>query len=323
MVPARNSSSDKGDAMLTTRPLLWTCCFVGCLAAFGARPGSTYAQAPAETLELLRTKAADNEKAARLIKLKYSVKYERPGPAKPAPPPPGQFRAVREFWTHMEGVWAQDGPSLQYSDRDSYVASSDRPAGGEINVLNGNVAKQLMKRSPQGGITDSSKFMWNVNIDVGHLGIRPFEGKRLLSEVLAPDLARVRPGTEEVDGHTAFVVDVKRPADPPYYGRMWIDAERGMPLKIHHFSGPPGEDGSQLIATVESIKLHRLPGGGWLPVSGSRRVIFREGPIVTERIAVDVATITTRREDIPASLFDLVFPEGTKVRDARGDKGKK
>jgi hypothetical protein len=41
---------------------------------------------------------------------------------------------------------------------------------------------------------------------------------------------------------------------------------------------------------------------------------------VTELIAVDVATITTRREDIPASLFDLTFPEGVKVRDGRGEK---
>ena len=74
-----------------------------------------------------------------------------------------------------------------------------------------------------------------------------------------------------------------------------------------------------MVATVESIKLHRLPDGGWLPVSGARTVIG----LATERIAVGVATIKTRRDEVPASLFELVFPEGTKVFDSRGDKDKR
>ena len=55
--------------MLNTRTLLWTCCWVGCLAAFCGRPSTLYAKAPAETLEVLRARAAENEKAARLIRL--------------------------------------------------------------------------------------------------------------------------------------------------------------------------------------------------------------------------------------------------------------
>jgi hypothetical protein len=152
------------------------------------------------------------------------------------------------------------------------------------------------------------KLKWNAEIGITVLGLRPFEGDYSLSEILQPPWATFSGQTEEVDGRLAAVVDIKRrvPSSdhPVYYGRFWIDAERGVVLRIVYFDKDISATDRQPISTIDGLRHQRLSNGGWVPAEGTRTLHFT-GYSKVELIRVEMASVTINPADIPGSLFTL------------------
>jgi hypothetical protein len=101
------------------------------------------------------------------------------------------------------------------------------------------------------------------------------EGDHLLSELLVTNYASIEPETELVQDRSCHIVNVQRPLKPVYFARIWIDKERGVPLRLEYYN-QPGHLRSDRIGTVDSIKLHQLPGAGWIPTAGQRKLFFKD-----------------------------------------------
>ncbi|MHC4753804.1 MAG: M56 family metallopeptidase [Planctomycetota bacterium] len=224
-------------------------------------------------------------------------------------------------------IWAQDGIK-QHSTVTRFYGPNE-PGRTSIHIIDGKMSKTLYKADlADGAIDEIDKFDWNY-IPPAKLGLRLFEGIYKLSDILVPEYTEVAEKTEKKNGREAYVVIAKRPGDRPYFGKIWIDSERGVPLHMEYYDGHPGFDQpdvvhdsyeqpsesakTKMISDIKSIKLHQLPNGGWMPVKGIRTIYFRDGWAPEDHIAVDVESITIRREDIPDSLFTLEFAEGAKV----------
>jgi hypothetical protein len=145
-------------------------------------------------------------------------------------------------------------------------------------------------------------------LDFLRLGLRPFESDHLLSELLVPEYASVRPTMEQIEERAAYVVDVRRPLEPAYFVSFWIDRERGVPLRLEYYDEAPSEGSRKVGSLCDSIKLHKLPNGGWIPVAGRRTVHFKHGDGVSD-IKVNTDSISIQAEDIPDALFDTEAPQ--------------
>ena len=88
-----------------------------------------------------------------------------------------------------------------------------------------------------------------------------------------------------------------------------------MPVYIEHYVINPDSGEEGLTSKIDSIELHELPNGAWIPIKGVRSIYFHDR-VGSQHISVDPRTITIRREDIPDSLFDIQFPEGCQVYNA-------
>ena len=270
---------------------------------------------PVGTLETVRELVKKNELSLSLIKMDYTVKYNRIGYQRAMSKlklSKGIKNDGRTF-THINGVWAQD--NVRQHCKEEHCYSQDEVALSHINIIDGEVAKWgKLPDLMQGSITEINKFDWNYVIPA-KLGIRPFEGKYLLSETLIPENASVHDVFEMVDGRKTYVIDIKRPEEPVYFARMWIDSERALPLRIKYFNEHPSSNQAELMGQIDSIKLHQLSNGGLMPVEGTRSVYLKgESPWTKhEHIKVDINSITIRREDIPDDLFKLEFPKGAIV----------
>src|SRR5204863_6318549 len=80
----------------------------------------------------------------------------------------------------------------------------------------------------------------NMGADFVRLGARPFEGDNLLSELLEPQYASAATKAEVIEGRACHVVDVRRPLAPVYFARIWIDQQRGIPVRIEYYKDPSG-----------------------------------------------------------------------------------
>ncbi|MHC4501112.1 MAG: M56 family metallopeptidase [Planctomycetota bacterium] len=291
-----------------------------CVVLAVAQSGLSFndASAKAASLEAIRELVARNERLSSLMKMDYRVEFVRSDRSIEQRDTgkigrPSARRRGRSF-AYCEAAWAQDG-NRQHSTVAPFYGPNE-PAGKSILVINGKVAKKAYKEDlSKGSIDEVSRFDWDL-IMPSKLGWRPFEGSCRLSEVLTPECASLRDGRETIDGRESFVVDANRPVESPYFARMriWIDCERGMPLRLGYYDKPVESGEGRLISDVNSIELHELPNGGWIPVKGVRSVYHRDGP-VREIIRVDTESITVEREDIPESLFALEFPKGAIVYD--------
>lgn len=292
-----------------------------CILLATSQKGLAAQQASGQTLSLqsIQELVARNENLASLIKMDYTVRFNQSIPPSEIQPPSLEKykRRMGRPYSHYSGVWAQDGVR-QHSDN-NYFYAPDEPARADIFVIDGEVMKWGKKPDlMQGGINYMSKFRWPV-VGPTHLGLRPFDGKHLLSDILVPEYAFVHDKTEIVDGRETHVVDVKSPTPVKkgrVFGQIWIDCERGTSLRLEYYHATSAQP--TLMTEIKSIKLHQLPNGGWIPVEGTR-VSHRLIPKPYARfshIAVDVNSITIRREDIPDSLFTLSFPEGARVYNA-------
>jgi len=267
------------------------------------------------SLETLREMVVKNEDLSSLIKMNFQERHTRSGP--PRDTNSGNSAGRRRPgtpYTHHNGIWAQEGIK-QYSHNDFYA--QDKKAQSSVQTIDGEV--MMWGKMPdlmQGKIDRINRFNW-VDASPIFLGFRPFDGKHLLSELLLSVNASIHDDTEMIEGRETYVVDVKVPTNKAaFFGKIWIDSERGMPLHLEYYDKDPSNDQARLICRVESIKLHQLPNNGWIPVEGNRIIYFNNGRVVSEQIVVDIDSVTIRREDIPESLFTIKFAQNAKIYNA-------
>lgn len=268
-------------------------------------------------LESLRMLSLKNESSAALIKMEYTLNFSRSDDGNGQSnakdlTETGHLRSPGVRFSHYAGLWAQDGIK-QHSSIDYY--SQGKWYKGNITIIDGEVKKWGKKPDlMQGAIDYMEKFNWR-EIGPTKLGMRPFEAHNWLSELLVPKYASAYEKTEIKDGRETYIVDIKRALDPPYYARMWIDAERGLPIEIEYYGMHPSKQPQIPMGKIESIKHYQLPNGGWIPVAGTRSVFYPNlhPRVRSEHVVVDVNSITIKRDEIPESLFTLTFPKGARV----------
>ena len=268
-------------------------------------------------LETIREKVIQNEGLYSLIKLDYVRKQSTSIPESEllVPTSPVAPTKAGRRGSYCRSTWAKDGIK-QYLLNEVY-SDSDELVFGHLSVLDGKVLKMGMTPGlMDGNITKLEDFQWAL-FDVGFLGLRPFNGKHKLSELLVKEHASFEGEIEVIDKRKAYVVGIKKPGKTSFT-RMWIDCERGMPIKYEHYDRHPDSSGARLTSEVKSIELHQLPNGGWFPVKGTRMLYRRsqKSHILFHYITVEVNSITINREDIPDSLFDIDFPVGAQVYNA-------
>jgi hypothetical protein len=265
----------------------------------------------------LQALVAENEALSSLIKMSWSVQID-PGLTESQSDSMVEKSGHRGGppYTHYLGIWAQD--DIRQHVTTDFFSGPDKWERGGIKVVDGEVYIEADKPDfMSGGINYIDNFK-TLDAPIMFLGLRPFNHKNRLSELLVPEYASINEKRETIDGHETYVVDVKKPGRPNSSARIWVDCERGAPLRVEFYKKSEGSDKGVLMCEINSVKLHRLPNGGWFPVAGNRVLHWRSsGPHPrTEHIAADVNSITIRREDIPDSLFTFEFPEGARVYNA-------
>ena len=260
------------------------------------------------TLQTVRALVARNEVLHNPIKMAYTVKISRTGEQ---PQPQGGSRMRGRRYSHFNCIWAQSG-ERHYTRRDSFYGPNE-PANNRVKVLEPQyVTDGRLPDLMEGSISPRSRQDWN-SVMVAKLGLRPLGGHYRLSRILVPEYASVHKKTEIIDGREAYVIDTGHLLVYPHFVRIWIDRRRAMPLRIRHFRRHPNRADAELIAEIDDIKLHELPNGGWIPCESVRSLYRRDSSVSYEHITVDISSITTRREDIPESLFRIDFPDGAKI----------
>jgi hypothetical protein len=260
------------------------------------------------TLETVHALVARNEVLLNPIKMAYTVKKSRTG--KRQVPAVGKRRPGRRH-SHINCVWAQAGE--KHYVREDFFYGPNEPARSTERIFEPQrVTKGKLPDLMEGSIYPRDSHDW-YSVLVAKLGLRPFEGHYTLSQILVPEHASVHREIETIDGREMYVVDAKRPVDPPYFARIWIDRQRGMPRRIRYFGRHPNWGDAKSMSQINDIKLHQLPNGGWIPIEGVRSIDWQDGSISYEHMTVNVNSITTRREHIPESLFKIDFPDGAGI----------
>jgi hypothetical protein len=235
-----------------------------------AAEASSGKETPAATsLSAIREAVRANEAKASLIKMEYRTSVETRGDvpseilsarARTRPEQDGRPR-------HTECLYAQDGERVHSTV--SYYADNEW-IQGMVDVLDGQVHKHgRLPDLMSGRIDRVETFGWLTVAPTG-MGFRPFANQYRLSELLVPAYGSVRPDPATTDGRDTVVVEVKRPNRPTFSSLIWIDLQRGMPLRIEHYG--PHKNGAERsrAGAVEDIKLHQLPNGGWIPVQATK-----------------------------------------------------
>lgn len=305
--------------LLVFSTLFIVTCAVLTISQKGLASQDTSAQL--SSLQLIRNMVEKNETSTKLIKMNYTVKFNWNDNRLPEASTERNLTTSGNLvgdnsYNYRNGTWAQDGIK-KHLDIDSFNYQ-DKLLRGQVSVIDGEVMKLGVKPDFMlGSIDYIDNYGWTGVAPV-RLGSRPFDGRLLLSKYLVSEYASVHDETEMVDGRETYVVDLKRQGKYVYYGRAWMDKERGVPLRFEYYDNPPTSEEPRLRSRTESIKLHQLPNGGWLPVEGTRVTFFRGAAkrVLSKHTIVDVSSITTVPDDIPGSLFTITFPEKANVYNA-------
>lgn len=257
---------------------------------------------PALTLASIRQSVAANEKRLNPIRLRFTNTFERQG--EPFRPSAGMRQPGRRY-SHAECEWAQEGE--KHYARIQYFYSPDEVAQTWVYVIDEtNWWSARLPDLTQRSKSSRAMLKWNADIGLTVLGLRPFEGDYPLSEILQPPWATFTGQTEEIDGKRTAVVEAKRrslnPNDPAYYGRFWIDVERGVALRICYFAYDTTAQDRYLMSTIDELRHQCLANGAWLPVGG-RRSSGASDHLFLEHIKVTKESITIKPTEIPDSLF--------------------
>ena len=268
------------------------------------------------SLQSIRETVAQNEKLYSLVKLNYTRKDSASIPDSELPDPRRMFsnKNVGPRLKYVECTWAQDG--IKQHMRNEHYSNAGEQLTGHLSVTDGEVSKMAMLPDLMtGNIVRHADFSW-VMCDLRVLGLRPFDARRKLSELLVEEHASFDGEIAVVDGRQAYVVIIEHAEG---FAKWWIDCERGMLVKSENYDRHPDLSGARLIYEVKSIELHQLPNGGWFPVRGTWIINRDKSPkphLKFIDLTVDVNSITIKREDIPGSLFTFEFPEQAKVHNS-------
>jgi hypothetical protein len=286
--------------------------YVLCVLLFASTSLSARAATPDETLAAIRAKAQANEKAASVIKFSFESKNTFSGyddeKAKTAAPRQVYFgtRTGGRTFSRSTGTWAQVG-DRHYAETEFYYKDEKKPApSGRIHALVDGVTRAVNKEESSKAFRVEKERIWTLTPSQRGLGLRPFQGKLPLSEVLVPEMAEVREESAKIGGRDTYVLDFKS----PHAARMWIDKDRGVPLQIHYFLKPVNDPNARCFEKIEKVELLQLPTGGWFPVASLHTFSPSNGPLHTSLLTVDQKSITTKREDIPDKLFVLELKGG-------------
>ena len=263
-------------------------------------------------LEAVREQVARNEALINPIKMEYTVKLSRKG-ERQIPAATGGRRRGRTY-SHSNYVWAQDGEK-HYARVDRFYGPNEL-ARSTVYVFDDQIT--TMGKLPElmeGTISAVDTHDWYY-VMVAKLGLRPFEGEHRLSEILLPEYASLHDEFEILNGRETYVIDARRPSYHTSFARIWIDKQRGMPLRIWFFRKHPAWGDEESISQINDIELYQLPNGAWIPVQGVRSINFSDSYTSYEHIPVDVNSIKIQREDIPESLFKIDFPDGARIYNA-------
>jgi len=260
------------------------------------------------TLETVRALVARNEALLDPIRMAYTIHKSHEGD-------PPQLRSGSrqggKRYSHINCVWAQSGEK-HYAREDCFYGPNE-PGRSTVRVFDGPLLTTgKLPGLMEGTIAPRYDYQWDYVFPT-RVGLRRFNRRYTLSEVLVPEHASLHEEIELVDGRETYVVDVTPPPVYTYFERIWIDRQRGLPLRLREFDKHPDWDDARVLYEVTDIELHPLPNGGWIPIRGARSINFLEGYTPCDHITVDVNTITTRPENIPASLFEIDFPEGASL----------
>jgi hypothetical protein len=264
------------------------------------------------SLSVLREAVLANEARASLIRMEYKYFSDSDADAGTGPSRDAGSakRLVGGRGNHAWCLYAQDGERV-HSTYSLYAG--EKLLSGWERVINGEVTKTgTLPDLMHGWIDYIEKFDW-MAVPSLKIGFHPFQDKYRLSELLVPTYASMQQANATIDGRDCAVVRIRRPSKATYYSLLWIDLHRGMPLRIEHYAPSTNAEGYRRTSIVDSIKLHKLPNDGWIPVEGTSRGQTRSGSTRTARVVVDVNSISIDRKDIPESLFDIKFPPGAKV----------
>lgn len=249
------------------------------------------------SLSILRQAVRNNEALLNPIKLSYKIEYHQEG-SRPATSGRVPVRPAGRRYSHAKCIWAHSGHK-HYASKDTFYGP-DELARKMLFVIDEEKQEYVAISLPD---RSRNSFNWNTDIPITTLGLRPFEGNRILSDILTPAYAKIQDQKESVGGRETWVVDASRPEEPVYHARMWIDPERGIPLRIRYFDNAPQTENRRLTSTIDQIQLHQLSNGGVLPIAGTRTLHFvdRSSRIT---VNVDLESITTEPGDIPDFLFE-------------------
>jgi hypothetical protein len=111
---------------------------------------------------------------------------------------------------------------------------------------------------------------------------------------------------EDLYGVTTAVVDIQCPCESLPYIRVWIDPDRGIPLRVSHSRQP---DQRTCMEDLCDIIPYQLSNGAWIAGRGGR-IVDTGDHASYAYLTVDMRSATT---DLPWAPGDLVFPPGAVI----------
>ena len=271
-----------------------------------ALAGGAAGQNPARLdLEAVRQLVARNEVLTSRLKLDFTAQLFRSG----AQPESGEdaWRKPGRHYSHRLGTWAQDGVRQRWSSE--YFFAPGEPAGGGVYVTDGKVMQQ--GRLPdllQGAAGAAEHLDWTGAWPI-LFSLRLEQRGQPLSELLVPERAALADAMERVGGRGACVVTVMS-LWPGVSARIWIDRERGLPLRIEHNEELPTDDQAATTMLIEVKEMHPLPNGGWIPAAGKRSLFFGPGEVTRISPAWHASAVagTTEKSVAPGGFHSRRSP---------------
>lgn len=227
------------------------------------------------------------------------------------------LKGEKIFWRH---IWS-------YTDYDGKVKSHHKES-----AFNGKRSARHMVTN--GDMTVESGKHKDIDIkdcgfmSVGLLNNPEPRGKGIndlsLVSLLKYEGAKLKDNTEEVNGHSCYVLDVSTPQRA--WATIWIDCARGhLPLKQQWY----GKDINDIAVEYLIDEVMEVEDSIWLPVLG-RKIIYPDGSVLKEKAVFLMKVkgldkgncelkINTGVEDEIFNIWEKV-PPGTNVWDKDADR---
>jgi hypothetical protein len=146
-------------------------------------------------LSEIRQLVAKNEALVARLRLEYTTHLVQRPPGAPQGTP---YRGMGRPYSHYRCDWAQNEAERKYYLRTEHFYYADELANSEVVVVADKRVNTGRKVSgKEWTFRQPPKLQWGIlDLDFLRLGPRPFEGDHLLSELLVPEYASVRPTLE-------------------------------------------------------------------------------------------------------------------------------